>query len=349
MTIASILPRPGLARPRSRARLEAVQVIILCVVLGALAALALTVGTRAVSLQEVASSFLEYDPASPSHIVVQTFRVPRLIAALLVGAALAASGTLMQDMTRNPLADPGLMGVNAGAAFGVVLAIWLFRISDPGMLIWPAIAGAGLSGLFVHALGSAGGGASTPIRYLLAGAATSALLFGLIRMLLLLSQETLDVYRFWIVGSLTGTRLDDLVPLLPFFGIGFAGAIAGARMLNALSLGEDAARSLGTDPAVIRIWNMAAVTCLCGAAVALAGPIGFIGLVVPHIARSLFGVTSLRVLISGTLIGAILLLSADIAGRLVFAHSDLQAGVTVTLIGAPVFIWLIRRTRLMRQ
>lgn len=317
--------------------------------LAVLALAALVIGTRYVPISDAIDAFLHYDPDNPDHIVIRLMRLPRLIAGVLVGAALAAGGALIQDMTRNPLADPGLLGVNAGASFGVVLAIWGLQMSDPGHFIWPALIGAGVAGFVVYSIGSAGSGSATPLRAILAGAALSALLFSLIKALLLVSRQSLDVYRFWIVGSLDGIGFDDITPLLPFFAVGFVAALAGARALDAILLGDDVARSLGVNLKLTRVWNTMTITCLCGAAVALAGPIGFVGLVVPHIARALFGVNSVGVVFFGALLGACLVLASDIVGRLVFAHDDLQVGVVIAFVGAPVLIWLIRRTRIMRQ
>ncbi|WP_417671829.1 FecCD family ABC transporter permease [Roseibium sp.] len=350
MSLATTDPRPGpQSLPRLQGRRRLVHFLGLLALLTVLAICALVIGARSISMTSLFDSFSRFDANDPAHIVVQVIRLPRLVAALLVGAALAASGALMQDIFRNPLADPGLMGVNAGASFAVVLSIWIFQINDPGLFIWPAILGAGAAGVLVYALGSAGAGTATPVRYLLAGAATSALLFAIVRAILLASQQTLDIYRFWVVGSLHGIRFDDIVPLLPFFGFGFAAAMIGAGRLNALTLGEDTARSLGANPVLVRIWSIGAVTCLCAAAVALAGPIAFVGLVVPHIARAVFGVNTLHVVVFGALIGAALLILADIGGRIIVPYSELQAGVMVALFGAPTFIWLIRRTRIMRQ
>ena len=320
----------------------------LVVLLGILSLLSVAVGTRSVPLNEIAQAILAYDADNPEHIVLLDIRLPRLIAAVLVGAALAMAGALMQAVTRNPLADPGILGVNAGAAFAVVFCIWILGVSDTGFLVWPAMLGAAGASVCVYLLGAIGQGGPTPVRLLLAGAALSALLFALVRGVLLVSHETLDVYRFWVVGSLHGLRIDDVTPLLPFFGVGFVAAVLGSSMLNALALGDDVARSLGLRVGLVRAWNTAAVACLCGTAVALAGPIAFLGLVVPHMARALTG-SNMKILpLYCALIGAILLLAADICGRVILKHSELQAGVMVALLGGPGFLWLFRRTRIMR-
>lgn len=337
------------AAPARRTRLRPVLIAIgLFGALVALALLSLGIGSRPVAWTEIPLALFAFNGDDPDHIVIGVMRLPRLVAAILVGAALAVAGALMQELTRNPLADPGLLGVNAGASFAVVLTIAVAGAVGPERLVWPAIAGAGVAALCVYGLGTLGRGGPTPVRLTLAGAAVSALLFAIIRGMLLVNQQTLDVYRFWVVGSLSGIRMEAIAPLLPFFGFGLLAAMLGATLLNTLALGDDVARALGTRPGLVRAVNAAAITVLCAAAVTLAGPIGFLGLVVPHMARAVVGVDVKRALPLCAMLGALLLLAADIAGRVVFARSELQAGVMVALVGGPAFIWLVRRTRIMR-
>lgn len=306
-----------------------------------LAPLALSFGVRAIEWGQIWSAFVAYDPTNPDHVVVQVIRMPRLLAAVLAGAALASAGALMQGMTRNPLADPGLLGVNAGASIGVVICIWILGISDPAQFIWVALGGGLVASVLVFALGGAGRG--TPAQLILAGAAVSALCLALTRGVLLISQQTLDVYRFWDLGGFNGIEFETIAVLLPFFAVGGVLTLFAATTLNALSLGEDTARNLGLRVGLAQILIGLAVVVLCGATVSLAGPITFIGLVVPHLARKVAG-SDMRwqVLLSATF-GTVLMICADLIGRLNLFGGNMQAGVMAALLGGPVLIWIVRK------
>lgn len=319
-----------------------IMVLALCALVAA-GLFSVLFGARPVSLADIGNALTAFDPNSPEQIVIREIRLPKTLAGLLVGAALGTAGAVMQAVTRNPLADPGLLGVSAGAAVGVVFPIWLFGMADPAAYIWPALAGAFATSLLVWALGAMGTGVTG---LLIAGAAVSAFLFALIGGLLLLSQATLDVYRHWVLGALDGIALQKIRSLLPFFLIGFAAAALAARSLNALALGNDLARTLGTSIRLTKALSLIAITCLCAASVALAGPIGFIGLLVPHAARSVSGADMRLTVLLSALFGAILLLSADTAGRLVMPGIQIEAGLTTALIGGPLMVFLIVRRRM---
>lgn len=306
-----------------------------------LAPIALSFGTRAIPWGQIWSAFFTYDSANPDHVVVQVIRMPRLLATILAGAALASAGALMQGMTRNPLADPGLLGVNAGASIGVVICIWILGVSDPAQFIWIALGGGLVASVLVFALGGVGHG--TPAQLILAGAAVSALCLSLTRGVLLISQQSLDVYRFWVLGGFNGIEFETIAVLLPFFAVGGVLTLFAATTLNALSLGEDTARSLGLRVGLAQILIGAAVVVLCGATVSLAGPITFVGLVVPHLARKVAG-SDMRwqVLLSATF-GAVLMICADLIGRFSLFGGDMQAGVMAALLGGPVLIWIVRK------
>jgi iron complex transport system permease protein len=253
---------------------------------------------------------------------------------------------LAQGVTRNPLADPGLLGVNAGAALTVVLGIWLFDIASVFVLVWFAFAGAAVASVVVYVLGTIGPGGATPVRLALTGAALAAFLFAGTRAIVLLDQATLDQFRFWAVGSLAG-RGDDVVgQILPFVVAGLVVAFGVARQLNAIALGDDAARALGTRIGLTRLTSVLAITLLCGSAVAVAGPIGFVGLVVPHAARAWFGPDQRWLLPASAMAGAVLLLLCDTAGRIVSRPGEVQVGIMTAAIGGPAFIVLVRRTRM---
>jgi ABC-type Fe3+-siderophore transport system permease subunit len=278
-------------------------------------------------------------------VIVRRLRVPRTALGLLVGLALGVAGALMQGHTRNPLGDPGLLGVTAGASLAVVLAIAWFGIGTPSGYVWFAFAGALVGTVLVYVIGSAGRGGPTPVTLALAGAALSALLYALVRAVLVSDQQTLDSFRFWVVGALAGRGADVAWQVAPFIVIGLVLAIANAPALNLLGLGEDVARGLGQRIWPARIVGLTAITLLCGAATAACGPIAFVGLVVPHAVRAVTGPDHRWLIPCSGLLGAALLLSADVLGRVVARPGELQVGIVLALVGAPFFIALVRRRR----
>lgn len=306
-----------------------------------LAPVALSYGIRSIGWGQIWSAFFAYDQTNPNHVVIQMIRMPRLIAAVLAGAALASAGALMQGMTRNPLADPGILGVNAGASIGVVICIWILGISDPTQFIWIALGGGLIASALVFLLGGVGRG--TPAQLILAGAAVSALCLSLTRGVLLISQQSLDVYRFWVLGGFNGIEFSTIGALLPFFAVGGVLALFAATTLNALSLGEDTARNLGLRVGGAQILIGLAVVVLCGATVSLAGPIAFVGLVVPHLARKVAGSDMRWQVLLSTVFGAVLMICADLIGRLSLFGGDMQAGVMAALLGGPVLILIVRK------
>ena len=308
--------------------------------------LSLAVGAKSIPWGIVVDSLTAFDAEITDHLIVRELRLPRTVLGLLVGGALGVAGALMQGVTRNPLADPGLLGVNAGASFAVVLAIWWFGITSVSGLVWFAFVGAALASVAVYVLGTAGRGGATPVRLALAGAALAALLFALTRAVTLLDQATLDQFRFWAVGSLAGRGTEVGGQVAPFIVVGAILAIAAARQLNAMALGDDAAKALGTRLQLTRVVSVLGITLLCGSAVAAAGPIGFVGLVVPHVVRSWFGPDQRWLVPMSALTGAAFLLFCDTAGRVVARPSEVQVGIMTAAIGGPAFVLLVRRTRM---
>lgn len=306
----------------------------------------LAVGSKSIPWSVVIDALVSYDPEVTDHLIVRELRWPRTLLGILVGVSLGMAGALMQGITRNPLADPGLLGVNAGASFAVVLAIWAFGITAVSGLVWFAFVGAAITSVVVYVLGSAGRGGATPVRLALAGAALAALLFSLTRAVTLLDQATLDQFRFWAVGSLGGRGTDVADQVAPFVLVGLLLSMGAARQLNALALGEEAAKSLGTRINVTRAISVLGITLLCGSAVAAAGPIGFVGLVVPHAMRVWFGPDQRWLLPASGLAGAALLLYCDTLGRIVARPGEVQVGIMTAAIGGPAFIFLVRRTRM---
>ena len=336
-------PQRTVVLPTRRARLAGLVAALVLVALCSLCSLAL--GSLSIGLGEVIRAFTHYD-GSDAAAIVRDLRVPRTELGLLVGAALGASGALMQGTTRNPLAEPGILGINAGAAFAVVCAIRFLGVSSVTGYAVFALAGAGVAAVLVFALGASGRGGPTPVRLALAGAVLTALLVSLTSAVLVFSAQTLDEFRFWVVGSLSGRDASVTLSVLPFIAAGAAIALGAGRWLNALALGDDVARSLGQNVAGARVAAGAGFVLLAGGAVAAVGPIAFVGLAVPHIARGLVGPDYRWIVPYSMVLGAILLLSSDVAGRLVARPAELQVGVVTALVGAPFFIWLVRRRRL---
>jgi iron complex transport system permease protein len=314
--------------------------VALFCLLVALSLSAVTLGASSLSLSTVFAAIFSFD-GSREHLVVTMLRLPRVLAALLSGAALAVAGAIMQALTRNPLAEPGLLGVNAGAAFAVVVALGLFGFGSAEAYIWFAFGGAAAAALVVFALGSLGGSA-TPLKLVLAGAVVGTFLSSLTTALLIFDQATLDTVRLWTVGSLSGRTMGQVRVVAPYIGGGLAAAFLLRGQLTTLSLGADVAQSLGQDPVIWRALNLAIVVLLAGGAVALVGPVGFAGLVVPHVMRLTVGVDYRWLIPFSAVGGAMLLVLADMAGRSLFANLTVPVGVTMALIGAPFFLWLAR-------
>lgn len=306
--------------------------------------LSIAVGARSIPLDQVWSLLWSPDGSSDA-AVVRELRVPRTLLGLAAGAALGLSGALMQSLTRNPLAEPGLLGVNAGAAAAVVAGIAFLGLGQVSEYVWLAFVGAGGAAVLVYLVGGRGGAGQTPIRLALAGAAVTAALMALVWAMTFLDAQALDLYRFWAIGSLSGRDLDVLRQVLPFLVAGLVTGLLLAGPLNAMALGEDTGRALGLRPGVVRIGTAVAVTLLCGAATAAVGPLAFVGLAVPHAVRALTGPDDRWVLPLSAVAAPVLLLLADVLGRVVAAPAELQVGVVTAFLGAPVLIALAGRRR----
>lgn len=313
------------------------------VVLVALASV--MVGTQPIPVQDVFDVLAGRGEGMPLGAVVEA-RVARTVVGCLVGAALAVAGAAMQGLTRNPLADPGILGVNAGASLAVVVAISVFGVGSLSGYVWWAMAGAAIAAVVVHGLAGVGRGGATPLRLTLAGAAVTAGLTSWAAGLLLVSKQSFDVYRFWQVGTLGGRGLDLVWTVLPFFVVGLAVVLVAVRQLNALALGDDLARGLGENLALARGAVGVGVAVLCGVATAVAGPIAFLGLVVPHIARIVVGPDHRRIIPFCLAAGPVLLLASDVVGRVVAQPSEVQAGIMTAVVGVPFFVLLVRRGRM---
>jgi iron complex transport system permease protein len=339
-------PQPPVAAVRSRPRVTRAAGLVLALALLALALLvSVAVGAKSIPLGDVVRVLL-HDDGSETAAIVRELRVPRTLVGLAVGCALGLTGMLMQAMTRNPLADPGLLGVEAGASAAVVVAIAALGIDEPLEFVWFAFLGAALASLAVYALGSRGRAGATPVRLLLAGTAVLAALMALVDGVMLMDPHAFDQFRHWRVGSLSGRGFDMLLPLLPFLIAGALLAVALARPLNALALGDDAGRALGAHVGRTRVLAAIAIVLLCGAATALAGPIVFVGLMIPHAARALAGPDLRWALPYSIVLGGLLVLAADVIGRVVVRPGELQVGIVTAVLGAPFLIALVRRRRI---
>lgn len=325
--------------------------VLLAAALAALCVLSIGLGAVDIPPDQVVRTLLGHPPSRLVDNIVWTVRVPRTVLGVTAGAALGLSGALMQALTRNPLADPGILGVSAGASFGIVVAVALFGIGSLYGTIWFAFAGALGTSVLVLLLGGTGRSGATPVKLALAGVAVTFLLFSLTNAIVLTDPEALDRYRFWSAGTLAEQDGAVVRGLLPFLAVGAVLALATAPALNSLALGDDVAASLGRRLGLVRLQGVVAVMLLTGASVAVIGPVVFLGLVVPHAARVLaqyagIGPDQRRLLPLSALLAPCLLLTADILGRIVARPVEIQAGVLVAFIGGPFFIALVRRRRL---
>ncbi len=330
---------------RSTTSLRTVGLVLALVALGVVVLLSIGVGAKSIAPGRVWELLLHPD-GSEDAVVIHDLRIPRTLLGLLVGAALGIAGALMQALTRNPLADPGLLGVNAGAAAAVVTAMAVLGAVEPMGYVWFAFLGAGLASVVVYGLGASGRSGATPVRLALAGTAVTATLMAYVWGITLLRPEVFDQYRFWQVGSLAGHDAALVGQIAPFIVVGLVLALALARPLNALALGDDAGRALGAHIGRTRALGALAVTVLCGAATAAVGPIAFVGLAVPHMARTIVGPDQRWVLPYSLVLAPILLLGADVLGRIVDRPAEVQVAVVTAFLGAPVFIARVSRRRI---
>jgi iron-siderophore transport system permease protein len=333
---------PASTAPRSGRRAFGIPAVLLA--LAVVLMLSLAVGARQLSLEQAWQGLV--DPGSPAYSVVHEMRLPRTLLGLVAGAALGLAGGVMQALTRNPLADPGILGINAGASAAVVSAISFFGVTTFTGYVWFAFLGAAAMAVLLYAVG--GGRGATPARLALAGAALNAALYSYVYAVQLLDTATLDRMRFWTVGSLAAADPGTVTRVAPFVIAGTLLALALARPLNALALGEDAARSLGSSTARTKAGAIVAITLLCGAATAACGPIVFVGLMVPHLVRAFAGPDSRRLLPYCALLAPVLMLGADVLGRVVARPGEVQVGIVTAVLGGPLFLYVVRRRRVAR-
>jgi len=340
---AALDPAARRSHVQRRTAVLGVGLLVAAVVLVLAVITSLAVGARAIDPTTVVRALVSYDDADPLHLMVRELRVPRTVLAVVVGAALAVCGALIQAFTRNPLADPGILGVNAGASLAVTFAVAVLGLTTPGAYVPFALLGALTLTVLVYVLGSFGLSGATPMKLTLAGVALGATCTGFTTALVLHDRSTLQVMRFWSVGSVGGHTIDQLVWALPLIAAGLVLALVSARSLNALALGDDLAQSLGTRVATTRVVVIVAVTLLAGTSVAAAGPIAFVGIMIPHTVRWFTGPDQRWVLLYSMLVGPTFLLLADVLGRVVLPTGELRVGIVTGLLGAPVLVALVRR------
>lgn len=280
---------------------------------------------------------------SNEHIVIESVRLPRSLIAAAVGGSLAIAGVLMQTLTKNPLASPDIFGVNAGAGVAVVIAMTVFGAGNLQLFTWLSFAGAAVAAISVYGVGSLGREGLTPMKLTLAGAAMTAMFASITQGLLVINEAALEQALFWLAGSVAGRKLENLTVVFPYLAAGWIGALLISAKLNVLSMGEDVAKGLGLNTGLLKIGIGLIVILLSGGAVAVSGPIGFIGIVIPHLTRSIVGIDHRWVIPFSGIMGGILLLAADIASRYILMPQEVPVGVMTAIIGTPFFIYIARK------
>jgi len=304
----------------------------------------LAFGARYVNIPDIMDILINAKKTALIDIVVHE-RIPRTVFGIMAGAALGVSGALMQAITHNPIADPSILGVNTGASLFVVSGISLFHIGSLNQYIWLALIGATVTSLFVYGIGSLGYGGATPIKLALAGAATSAALSSVVSAIILPRTEVMNAFRFWQVGSISGATWEGIYTVLPFLIAGLLVGLLVSPALDALALGDDVATGLGIRTGTVRLFGALSGILLCGATTALAGPIGFIGLMVPHMMRMLCGPNLRLIIPMSAMGGAILLTISDVLGRLISSPGELESGIVTSFLGAPILIIIAMRAK----
>ncbi|MFJ6533627.1 FecCD family ABC transporter permease [Microbacterium sp. NPDC091662] len=345
MTSATVIaPAPGAADLRRPVLVRTLWLLVGLVVLVVLSILSISFGVRAVSFDDIVAALSGHTDTIAEAAIVK--RIPRTVLALLVGAALALSGATMQAVTRNPIADPGILGVSNGASLAVVCGIAFFGLADPYGQMAFAIAGAGIAAVFVYTVGSLGRGGATPLKLALAGAATSAAFASLISAVMLPRVDLLQTFQSWQIGGVGGAEWPRIALTAPVLAVGALICFLCSRGMNSLALGDDMAKGLGENVFRTRMISALGAVILAGAATAIAGPIGFVGLIIPHVCRMLVGTDHRWLLPFSAIAGAALLTASDIVGRVIAPSSEeIQVGIITAIIGAPFFIWIVRRQK----
>lgn len=316
--------------------------LVAIILLGLTLAVSITQGAAALSLSTVTKALFAYDATQFDDLIIRTVRLPRVVTGAIIGAGLAVAGAIMQGLTGNPLASPGVMGINAGAAFAVVVGVYL--LGGPPLLVYGflAMGGAAAAAIIVYTLASLGRGGATPVKLTLAGVIFAMFISAFTTVILIFDRNTFDQIRFWTVGSLAGRDWEMVLWLGPFVAVGLVGALLLSRQITTMSLGQDIAKGLGQNTVLIKGLAAFVVILLAGGSVALAGPVGFVGLIVPHLVRAICGVDYRWIIPYAAATGAILVTVADAVGRVIQRPQEIPIGVMLAFVGAPFFIYLAR-------
>jgi iron complex transport system permease protein len=340
------ITRPAAAHAHRPAGARASWLAALGCLLAALLVVSVAFGTRGVTWADISGALFGTGGGDELGRAAVVKRLPRTVLAVLVGSALSVSGTTMQAITRNPLAEPGILGVSSGAALAVVIGVAFVGISDPYAYMALAVIGASAAAVLVYLIGSLGRGGASPLKLALAGAAMTAAFGSLVNAILLPRVDVMSSFRFWQVGGVGGASWDRIIVVLPFIAAGLLICVLSARGLNMLALGDELAAGLGAGVARTRVVAAAGAVVLCGVATSIAGPIAFVGLVVPHVGRIVVGSDHRWLLPFAALGGAALLVAADVLGRVIARPEEVEVGIVTAVIGAPVLIWVVRRRKL---
>ena len=344
MTAVAVEKQKETSISKNLGRRRALGILGIVMALGVLIVLSIAVGANPLSFSSVWQGFTAHD-SSEASIIVWSMRIPRTLVGIVTGAAFGVAGALIQALTRNPLADPGILGVNAGAGFAVTVGVGFFGLSSVTGYIWFAFLGAATATLLVYFIGASTSGSVNPVALVLAGVALAAVLGGVTSFLTLIDPETFESIRNWNLGSVARTDLSDTMTVLPFLAVGLAIALLLSGALNSIALGDDLAASLGTKVMRTRVLGIISVTLLAGGATALTGGIGFIGLMVPHVVRWVVGPDQRWIITFSALCAPVLVLGADILGRIIARPGEIEVGIVTAVIGAPVLIALVRRRK----
>lgn len=312
-------------------------------VLFGLCVASVTIGVREVSWADIGAALAGESDTIAEAAVLK--RIPRTVMALLAGAALGLAGVLLQGISRNPLADSGILGINSGASLAVVTSIAWFGLAESHAYVWTAVAGAALTAVFVYAVASLGAGGPTPLKLALAGTATSIAFASFINGVILGRNDIAGAATSWMIGGVGGVTFDRVVLVLPFLAAGLLISLVSARKLNSIALGDEVAAGLGENVVVARVLAATGAVLLCGATTAVCGPIAFVGLAVPHFCRLLVGIDHRWLLPFSAVAGACLLIAADLIGRMVARPSEMDVGIVTAFVGVPIFIWIVRRKK----
>jgi iron complex transport system permease protein len=321
---------------------KSIGLFILCLLLITTIWMSIIYGYTDTSWKIAIEAFMNNN-GSNAHIIIETVRLPRALIAAAVGASLAMAGALMQALTKNPLASPGIFGINAGAGFFIVLFVTFFQVHSLQVFTWLAFSGAALAAAIVFIISAVGKDGATPLKLTLAGTAVAALFASLTQGMLAANEKALEEVLFWLAGSVAGRKLEMLTAVLPYFIVGWIGSLLLAQKVNILMMGDDVAKGLGQRTNAVKVGAALLVVLLAGSSVAVAGPIGFIGIIVPHIARALVGIDHRWVLPYCALIGAILLIAADIGARYILMPREVPVGIVTAFLGVPFFVYIARR------